>query len=342
MNFQSPLRLKNPDEQLRRVGFEFEMAGIETKDCAELVNKLFGGHIEMINSLEAKIKDTPFGKFTIELDSQMVKELAAKLEKEQPQSNDDLIDGNKLRRVLSEGIGGIAGQFVPLEIVTPPMTLEQLPELEVLRNELYQQKVVGTKANYTNAFGMHINPDIASKDITYILNILRAFLILYPWMIKVMNVDLSRRLLSYIDPFPKEYTLLILDKDYVPSLDEFIDDYKAYNLTRNRALDLWPLLTYLKPEALEEISKDEQGLVKPRPTFHYRLPNCEIDDPNWRIARDWNYWVKVENLAEDKDTLILMADEYQQFLDNPLSWFSNDWVEHIEKHYGYENSSEVI
>ena len=38
-------------------------------------------------------------------------------------------------------------------------------------------------------------------------------------------------------------------------------------------------------------------LVKPRPAFHYRLPNCMVDEPHWTVAREWNTWVAVERLA---------------------------------------------
>ena len=40
-----------------------------------------------------------------------------------------------------------------------------------------------------------------------------------------------------------------------------------------------------------------------RPTFHYRLPNCRVDEPDWRIAHEWNAWVTVEALAADEDAL---------------------------------------
>lgn len=44
---------------------------------------------------------------------------------------------------------------------------------------------------------------------------------------------------------------------------------------------------------------EDPHLVKARPAYHYRLPNCLIDEPDWRLAREWNTWVAVERLAAD-------------------------------------------
>src|SRR3546814_9457337 len=41
-------------------------------------------------------------------------------------------------------------------------------------------------------------------------------------------------------------------------------------------------------------------LIKARPTFHYRLPNARLADPQWSIVREWNLWVRVERLAHDR------------------------------------------
>jgi hypothetical protein len=49
--------------------------------------------------------------------------------------------------------------------------------------------------------------------------------------------------------------------------------------------------------------------VRPRPTFHYRLPNCLVDDPSWSFALEWNRWVEVERLAEDPVRLARACEE---------------------------------
>jgi len=47
----------------------------------------------------------------------------------------------------------------------------------------------------------------------------------------------------------------------------------------------------------------ERELIKPRPTWHYRLPNCLIDDPDWSLRDPWHEWVRIETLAADQDAL---------------------------------------
>jgi hypothetical protein len=88
-----------------------------------------------------------------------------------------------------------------------------------------------------------------------------------------------------------------------------------------------PLIAELRPEKIKKLKKEDRELIKSRPAFHYRLPNCEIDNPNWSIAKEWNYWIEVEKLADDKDKLDKMAKAYLKFLDKPFSSLSSKWIE---------------
>ncbi|MFT6556466.1 amidoligase family protein [Sneathiella sp.] len=336
MSFQRPPITHNPDNQERRAGFEFEFADVDIQTCSEIIAELFGGKIKYKNALEAEVTDTPMGNFKVELDAQMLKSLAAKLEMKHPVEEDSLLDMNQIRAALSARMGQAAGLMVPYEIVTPPMPFDQLPKLEALRQKLQEKDAKGTRSAFVNAFGTHINPEVASEKVSYIRDILRAFLILYPWLKKVMRIDLPRRMLTYIDPFPEAYVKLVLQDDYDPSLDQFIEDYLAHNPTRNRALDLLPLFAHLKPSMLDGLDEGQRKLVKARPTFHYRLPNCEIDDPDWRIARDWNYWIEVEKLANDPEKLRSMAADYLKFQETGLPIFSADWSTEVAEKLGYD------
>jgi hypothetical protein len=40
-------------------------------------------------------------------------------------------------------------------------------------------------------------------------------------------------------------------------------------------------------------------LVKPRPTWHWRLPDSRVGAPGWSILPAWERWVEVERLASD-------------------------------------------
>ncbi len=323
------------DGAKRLAGFEFELAGISIADCADIIKHVFGGSIEAEHSLVAKLKDTELGDFTVELDAVIVKEVAAKLEEET--DGEERVDLSDIKQKVSQWMGELAGQFVPCEIVTPPIAFDDFEKLEQLREALQAKKAEGTKARFTHAFGMHLNPDVASTDAAYLTRIMLAFLLLYPWLKQVMQVDFSRRVLTYIDPFPKSYVKLLMKADYAPELAEFIEDYLEHNPTRNRALDMLPLFAAIMPEALDELDEEKKRLVKPRKTFHYRLPNCEIDDPDWRIARDWNYWIEVEQLAEEEDKLKAMCADYLTYLTRGMNLTAHGWIDKLVEDYGYDS-----
>ncbi len=334
MTFYSFPQKTGCDGNARRAGFEFEMAVIKPEVCASLIADIFGGTISARHSLEYTIQDTSIGDFTVELDAKPVKDLVAQLEN-RDDTRDDLLDFSSLKRQVSEWIGQAAGILVPVEVVTPPMHMEQFDTLVTLLEQLRKHEAVGTRARVTNAFGMHINIEIASEDVGYICSILRAFLLLYPWLKKVMKVDISRRFLTYIDPFPKDYTRLILREDYSPDLETFRDDYIQYNPTRSRALDLLPLLSHLLPDTIHKMPKDMQALIKSRPAFHYRLPNCEIDNADWHISRDWNYWIEVETLAADAQRLRDMADRFLKADKDQFYLSEADWVQILIYEFDY-------
>ena len=59
-----------------------------------------------------------------------------------------------------------------------------------------------------------------------------------------MAPDSTRAPLGFADPFPIEYARLLAAPDYWPDIPSLIDDYLAFNPTRNRDLDMLPLLLH--------------------------------------------------------------------------------------------------
>ena len=105
------------------------------------------------------------------------------------------------------------------------MTFNSFPKLEKLISDLRNSKAKGTKASVFKAFGVHINPEIISNNTSDILDVLRSFILLYPYLITAMKIDISRRITKFIDPFNKKYCHLVTNIDYKPSLNCFIKDY---------------------------------------------------------------------------------------------------------------------
>ena len=73
------------------------------------------------------------------------------------------------------------------------------------------------------------------------------------------------------------------------------------------------------------------GKLSGRPTFHYRMPNCCVDDADWRIAHEWNHWVEVEKLANDADKLHSLSEQYLQLKNESLFGFEKKWYHQLEE-----------
>ncbi len=316
-----PLRT-NHLGRLRAVGFEIEMQGGELLPLARAVAEIFGGELIAFNSFVYKILDTPFGDITVELDSSVLKdERYKRFLKEVGVDADELGVAGIVEKTLAK----IAGTFVPHEIVLPPIPLDRLGVIERLESALRRRRVKGTKASLLYAFSLQINVDIPSSEPRILIDYLKAFLLLYDWLFKVSQIDLTRRLSPYINEFPAVYCRRALDPAYGPDLPNFIDDYLKHNPTRNRPLDFLPLFAFLD-EARVRRHPVEQHLVKPRAAFHYRLPNCQIDDPQWSAAVEWNRWVQVERLAAAPDKIAAMSRDYLTTVSSATNGNIDAWV----------------
>ncbi len=308
--FVRPLRLLTQSGQPRRIGVELEFSGLDIECVAKLVCQQFGGKIAKKSAFEIEIQDTRRGVFVVSFDAQFLK-------KEKHLSFFDRlgldVKDSKLANLLTDGAEFFAEAVVPCEITAPPIQLNDLPELEILRRKLVNAGAKGTGASPFYAFGLHLNVEAPDLKTVTLLAYTRAFVLLWDWLIKDIDPDLSRRIGSYIEPFPKTYRERILDPQYSPSFDEFLADYVSMNPTRNRALDLLPILAERDKEAVES-KVQEPELVSARPAFHYRLPNCEVDDPTWSIAREWARWAEVERLAAHPERLRKICWAYRRLI----------------------------
>lgn len=329
MEFVSPPQWQGEDPVARVAGFEFELTNIELEPCCQLVQQQFGGTIEQVQSLEARIRDTEVGDFKVELDTAFVKRITSWLERK-----DATIDKNEdiqtAKRKLSQLIGDAASQVIPLEIVTPPLPQAHFAKLEALVSHLRQQNVKGTRDSFFYAFGLQINPEMPSEKLADNYAIFRAFLVLYPWLKKQIRIDPSRRMLSFIDPFPEAYVRQLMQQPQPESWEHFMKDYIYNNPTRNRALDMLPMFAHRDDQILSALPADIRAQVKARPAFHYRMPNCDIDNPEWSLAYEWYLWVTVERLARDTSHLNRLAEDFFQYMHEPFHSLSDGWAKRLD------------
>jgi hypothetical protein len=316
-----PPILTNPEGKERRVGVELEFAAISACNGARLVQSVFGGSITEEDPHRFHIKDTELGSFTCELDTQYAHRAYGD-SADMPRSDDSLsklLDDfrDEMRRIYGE----ISSIVVPCEIVCPPIALTRLTRLEELVKVLTEAGAEGTRISPFYAFGAQLNPEIASEDVGWLTSVLKAYLLASEWLRSIMQIDTTRRLVAFADPFPTSYVMKVVDPGYWPNRERLINDYLRDNPTRNRELDMLPLFAWLDPVQVRRAVPDPR--VKPRPAFHYRLPDANIGEPDWGVMLEWNRWCVVEVLAERRETLNAMGSAYQT---NLSRLFREDWA----------------
>lgn len=314
-NLAQPPHTNNPQNQPRRVGVELEFIGLSAATAAELVADVFGGDPTAESKYRYMVNTPKYGEFMVELDTiyahdnnKIYNEYAKRLD---------------IAQELAQLVGDVSRDFVPMEIVGPPLAWTTLEKFDEMVVTLREKGAKGTMAAPYYAFGCQLNAEIAAPTVEHILPILQAFLIMEPWLRQKSNKDLTRKISGFADPFPKAYQAKVLSPDYAPSLEELIEDYIKANPTRNRALDMLPLFKYLKPELVEAL-EDER--IQARPAYHYRLPDCPLGDTSWKVSDEWNRWVKVEQLANNPEELRDRAAIHLKNLNRPWIQKCRDWV----------------
>jgi len=324
--FIAPPVLTNQKGEERSVGVEFEFAGVEIPEAAEILKNRFGGVIKAISTYEYSLIGSELGDFKVELDARLF--LDKTYEKLLKKVGIDLSNLKK-KKELEDILTDIASTVVPFEIVTPPVPFSRLPDLDLLVEDMREKKAEGTGTSFFHAFGLHLNPEVSDLKTETLLNTLRAFVLLQEWIRLDSEIDLSRRITPFIDDYSTAYKNLIITTSYDPDIEKFIDDYLRFNPSRNRPLDMLPVFEFIDNDRVKKVIDD--GLTSARPAFHYRLPNCKIDEEDWSLAVEWNRWVLVELLANSKITLNSLCNEYQSMQKKELFGFKKKWIKRIHK-----------
>lgn len=327
MHFRQPPRMNTPEGSQRRIGVELEFAGVGLQRISEIIARMAEGEIEPVNRFEHDVTGAAEGKYTVLMDSRVLHsarylEFLSKLG----------IDGQTPETLhdIEQLLEDVAGMLVPYEVVTPPLPFKRLDFSDRLRETLRAAGAVGTTGSPFYAFGLHLNVEAASLEAGWLLAMLRAYVLLEEWIAHETEVIVTRKMSSFIDPFPVEYVAKLLDPSYDPDLKALMTDYLEYNPTRNRSLDMLPLFCHLDCDLVHGYPV-EHHKMKPRPAFHYRLPNCKIDEPDWRVAIEWNYWVDIERLAEDRELLDAMSRDFLKRPGFPGRLLVESWPDRVNK-----------
>jgi hypothetical protein len=300
-NCRMPDIMTTSDGEERRVGVEIEFSGIGYEPLVELVVSLLGGKHRRTSRYVDEI-ETEDGNYSVELDSDPIKDLDLQDER-LPESIREL-GGHAM-----DVIDAAAEKIVPMEIVCPPLPLSKLEQVEYLCNELAEAGALGSREAIYYAFGLQLNPELPDLKPATLVRYLQAFAVLYEWLKRRHQLDISRKFTTYIEPWSSRYTDRLIEPDYAPDMDALMRDYLLFNPTRNRALDLLPLFAHINPDLLAEYVDDPR--IKSRPTLHYRLPDCDIDNRQWHFSTVWNDWVVLEQLANHADDLAELRDRFR-------------------------------
>ena len=272
----------------RRVGVEVEFAGLTEAQVSELVARRFGGAARPAGPFERVVEGTALGSVEVFLDTAFRKGRHGKL----------VQLGLELGR-----------EVIPVEIVTEPLRPAALEQVEALCAALREAGAVGSGGGLFFGFGMHLNVEVAAAEMGAIRPVLTAFALLEDWLRLSRPIDASRRLLPFVDPYPRRFVRGLLALPPEAGLGELIALYLKATPSRNRSLDLLPLIRHLDEVRLLAALPDAAA-VSARPAWHYRLPDSRVDEPDWRIAYEWNRWVLVERVAGDGALLARLAEDW--------------------------------
>lgn len=315
-----PPRTHTQGGEERRIGIEIEFSGLKLDEISEVLIETLDAQAKPVSDYETEIETPDLGTWRVELDNAYLKQLGRE-HAEVAEVNPEADDGASLPESL---LALVAEKIVPFEVVTAPLPISRLSDVCDVIRRLGNAGAKGTRHAKAYAFGIHMNPEMPALDAVTVRRHLQAFLCLQDWLKLRCDVDFSRRVTPYIDSFPTKYIRQVIAPDYAPDMDQLIDDYLAHNPTRNRALDMLPMFAQIDEGRVRAQVDDER--VQARPTHHYRLPNCLIDEPNWNLGLAWRDWLQVEYLADEPQRLDAICAAYDEFLASPTDRLLKDWT----------------
>ncbi|EED32170.1 hypothetical protein NOR53_3233 [gamma proteobacterium NOR5-3] len=313
--FKHPPTTHTTASEERRVGFEVEFSGLSLETAVDVVKNTLDTTLTDSTAAQCTLEAEGLGTFKVEVDWAFLKKISREYAGEDdPQWLDSL--------------SRLASSLVPIELVCPPIPLHKLGVLNSISDGLRAAGAVGTEESLIAAYGVHVNTEIPALDADTIGRYLRAFCLLQWWLVDAHDVDAARKISPYIDLYPQAYVETVLARDSM-RIDQIFDDYLEHNPTRNRALDLLPLLAQIDAKRVFDTVNDDR--VNARPAFHYRMPNCHIERDDWGLTNAWTLWCVVEQLAEQEDNMQALAE---QFLDSRRLLLSVDrtqWVKTLDQ-----------
>jgi len=284
----------------RRTGVEIELGGLTEDRVAAILQDALGGRAEPAEGRDWAVVDSPLGRIEVYLDT--------------------VLRTGRFQALRDAGLE-LGRDVIPVEIVTEPLDRAGLIALDDAREALRRAGATGTRSGLFLGFGVHLNIQIASGAAPDVVRPLLAYALIEDWLRLKDPIDESRRVLPFTDPYPKDFVrgLVALGPD--AALGPVIDLYLRETPTRNRGLDMLPVFAHLDPARVEAALTEATSA---RPAFHFRLPDCRIDEPGWSLDHEWRRWHCVERVAGDVAALEALSRAWEDE-HGALTLFRSGW-----------------
>jgi hypothetical protein len=302
-----PPLLATAEGATRRVGVEVEFMGIGAGGAARALAAGLGGTVVEQDPHAFLVQGTPLGDLAVELDIRYV----------HPQEHGSTL-AIRLGPRTAAWLGSVLRGLVPRELITAPVAIGRLPELDQLVEILRDAGATGQGTTWIGSLGLHFNIDPPGLDAGRLTAILKAFLLLDPWLRREIAHGRPLRPAYLPVPYPDAYVRRVVAADYWPDLPALAADYLDANPSRDRDLDLLPIFLHFDPGQVRARLPHEK--IGSRPALHYRLPQAHVSEPGWSIVPDWNRWVAVERLAGDRDRLQALGQARLGFGGTDEAW----------------------
>lgn len=198
--YHLPARCYDHRGQPRRAGFELEVGNLPVLQAAERLRQTLGGELDAISPFEAVLRGSSVGTLKIERDAQLLKSVLYR--KWLQKLGVDFSPGT-IAHGLETNLDSASAALVPCEVVTEPLPMWALGDLDTLVTTMAEMGAQGTHNSPVYAFGLHINPSIPDDHPDTLRRFIQAFLLLSDWIIASSDIDLTRRFFTkYIDPYP--------------------------------------------------------------------------------------------------------------------------------------------
>lgn len=301
--FRALPRSTDSDGNPRLTGVEIEFSGLDADRVAEIATETLGGSAEQQDDHAWQVTGSRIGKLDIYLDTAL-----------------RYADSSPIKRIGLD----IGKEVIPIEIVSEPLDLDGLAALDELRAALRVAGAEGTRSGLAYGFGVHLNPSIASADGPGIFNVLLAYGLIEPWMREAHPIDFSRRILPFTDPYPTKLIDRLCEEGFVGP-ERAMEIYLETAQSRNYGLDMLPIFAWMDEDKVKAALGDDSA-VSARPAFHFRLPDCRIDEEDWSLRHEWDRWRLVERVATHEGLLARLMREWER-MHGSITLRRSPWAE---------------